>query len=121
MVQRSMSAGANMQCLPTGIPDGTTNSLRDAEGNSGLEIGGKWIITQFRDYFLDRVKNAHIKFSIYRYMPERNDLICAGNGCSAGDDMARFDWGSADSGPWVMTGRVCSATEGGYTACRYAT
>lgn len=59
MVQRSMSAGASTQCLPTEIPDGTTNSLRDAEGNSGLAIGGKWIITQF---FLDRVKNAHTKF-----------------------------------------------------------
>lgn len=64
MVQRSMSAGASTQCLPTGIPDGTTNSLKDAEGNSGLAIGGKWIITQF---FLDRVKILTQSFHIQVY------------------------------------------------------
>lgn len=41
MVQRSMSAGVNMRCLPIEILIGTTYSPRDVEENSGLVIGGE--------------------------------------------------------------------------------
>lgn len=54
-----------------------------------------------------------------RYIPERSDLVCAGDGCAAGNDMAKFDWGSAGSGPWIVWGGVCATKESGNASCRY--
>lgn len=33
--------------------------------------------------------------------------------------MAKFDWGQADSGPWIVAAGVCGIKEGGNAACRY--
>lgn len=61
-------------------------------------------------------KTAYTGFD--RYLPEKSDLICAGNGCAAGNDIARFSWGSADSTPLVAAGVVCLAEEGGSAGCK---
>lgn len=112
MVQRSMSVGPNTPCLIIGILPGPTKYFRDVEGSSGLTTGGE----QFCNYFFCPSKTAYTGF--YRYLPEKSDLICAGNGCAAGNDIARFSWGSADSTPLVAAGVVCSAEEGGSAGCK---
>lgn len=33
--------------------------------------------------------------------------------------MAKFNWGSADSGPWTLEARVCDAKEGANGPCGY--
>lgn len=55
---------------------------------------------------------------LHRYLPTKSDLICAGKGCAAGNDIAKFNWGSADSTPQVAAGVVCSAAEGGSAGCK---
>jgi hypothetical protein len=51
------------------------------------------------------------------YIPERETLVAGGKGSTEGDNMAKFSWGKADSGPWVVQEKVCSLKKGGYTAC----
>jgi len=55
--------------------------------------------------------------SLSRYIPSKSDLINSAPGTSAANAMSALDWGSADSGPWVVAPKVCDAKEGGFTAC----
>lgn len=81
--------------------------MRQGVPISGLVVSG----------FPPDFSQVYLTLLVHRYLPERGDLVCASTGCSAGDEMSRFNWGSADSGPWVVDDRVCTEKEGGYTAC----
>lgn len=51
------------------------------------------------------------------YLPKAEDLIHTGVNSTAGAEISKFKWGSADSTPPIVEGKVCAAKEGGYTAC----
>jgi len=52
-----------------------------------------------------------------RYIPTKSDLINSAPGTPAANAMSPLNWGSADSGPWVVAPKVCDAKEGGFIPC----
>lgn len=51
------------------------------------------------------------------YSPTRDYLIPSGADSDMGQELSNFNWGSADSIPFIVEERVCKERVGGFTAC----
>ncbi|KAI5789698.1 hypothetical protein DFH27DRAFT_614318 [Peziza echinospora] len=78
------------------------------------------MFSQRNTAFNDRISQGcgrEFRSDDWWYMPKRVDMVPAGNGTVEGDRMKSKNWGSANSGPWVVELKVCGEKEGGYIKC----